>query len=118
MIQAATTLELLHKVEAQNLYVALIEQLNKDLQMCNLNVEFETSTTPFELKSALHKLLIDLIHNNYDTYLNLLYRIDIKEIEMLKISTENTVDSIAQVVFLILKREAQKVWLRKNFSPL
>lgn len=116
MLQATNSLELLIKLESNRLYTKLIEQLNKDLQMSNLDYKFETTIIPAELKKMLNELLNNLIKNNYDDYLNLLYRIDISEQTLLKLKPKSIEDTIEQITYLILKREAQKVWLKQNFS--
>lgn len=118
MLQAATAIELLNKVEVQNLYVQLIQQLNKDFQLANIDEYFEETIPPTDIHNTLSKILLKLINNQYDDYLNLLYRIDVPEVELLKVRSENLEESVRQVAFLLLKREAQKVWLRKNYGNL
>jgi len=118
MLQAGTVIELLNKVEVQNLYVQLIQQLNKDFQLANIDEYFEETTPSTDLHTVLSQILLKLINNQYDDYLNLLYRVDISEVELLKVRSENLEESVQQVAFLLLKREVQKVWLRKNYSNL
>lgn len=116
MLQANNSVELLTKLQSEDLYVKLIQQLNKDLHMSNIDFEFQETLNPLELKSLLIQFLMNLITNNYDDYLNLLYRIDVSEQSLLKLASERMQDSIEQVAFLVLKREAQKVWLKYNFG--
>ena len=116
MLKAVNTVELFKKLETENLYLKLIQQLNKDFQMSNLDIIFKETMTPFDLQKTLCQVLFELINNKYDDYLNLLYRIDISEKELLKVRSEDLEASVEQVAFLILKRESQKVWLKKNFS--
>lgn len=116
MLKAINTVDLFNKLEAEDLYLKLIQQLNKDFQMSNLDISFDNTLEPLILYKTLSQVLFELINNKYDDYLNLLYRIDISEKELLKVRSENLEDSISQVAFLILKRESQKVWLKKNFS--
>jgi len=116
MLKANNAIELFTKIEQDNLYLKLVQQLNKDFQLSNLEFHFEETITPIDLQKALTQHLLKLISNQYDDYLNLLYRIDIAETELLKVRSENIEDAINQVTFLVLKREAQKVWLKKNFS--
>ena len=116
MLKAANTVELFNKLENEKLYVKLIQQLNKDFQMSNLDILFKETMLPVALQKTLSQVLLELINNKYDDYLNLLYRIDISEKELLKVRSESLDASIHQVAFLILKRESQKVWLKKNFG--
>ncbi|SNR55303.1 hypothetical protein SAMN06265371_10594 [Lutibacter agarilyticus] len=116
MLQANNSVELLTKLQSEDLYVQLIQQLNKDLHLSNINFEFQETLTSLELKSLLIEFLMNLITNNYDDYLNLLYRVDVSERSLIKLASERLRDSIEQVAFLVLKREAQKVWLKQNFG--
>jgi len=114
MLPVQNTLELLTKVEVENLYQNLIIQLNKDFQLSNLSETFVLSSTPVELKETLNKILFKLLTNNYDDYLNLMYRIDVPEKELATLKTENLETTIDQITFLILKREYQKVWFKNR----
>ena len=116
MLKAVNTVELFNKLETENLYLKLIQQLNKDFQMSNLDILFKETLEPVALQKTLSQVLFELINNKYEDYLNLLYRIDISEKELLKVKLESLEESMQQVAFLILKRESQKVWLKKNFS--
>tara|TARA_R110001583_G_scaffold83631_5_gene220712 strand:+ start:1444 stop:1791 length:348 start_codon:yes stop_codon:yes gene_type:complete len=115
MLTAQNTLELLQKVAFENLYQNLIEQLNKDFQLSNLDESFEISNTPIQLKEGLSKIILNLITNNYDDYLNFLYRVDVPEKELAALTAENLETTINQIAFLILKREYQKVWFKNRF---
>lgn len=116
MLQANNSVELLSKLQSEGLYVKLIQQLNKDLHMSNIGFEFQENIHPSELKNLLVQFLMNLITNNYDDYLNLLYRVDVSEKSLIKLTVGCLQDSINQVAFLVLKREAQKVWLKNNFE--
>ncbi|MFD1294827.1 hypothetical protein ACFQ5N_13370 [Lutibacter holmesii] len=116
MLKAVNTVELFNALTTENLYVNLIQQLNKDFQMSNLDILFEETIEPITLQNTLNKVLLDLMRTKYDDYLNLLYRVDISEKELLKVKSDNLEAAIHQVTFLILKRESQKVWLKKNFN--
>ena len=115
MLPVQNTLELLNKVEFENLYQQLISQLNKDFQLSNLDESIELSLTPVKLKEILRKIILNLLTNNYDDYLNLMYRIDVPEKELATLKAENLETTINQITFLILKREYQKVWFKNKF---
>ena len=115
MLAAQNTLELLQKVAVEDLYQKLIEQLNKDFQLSNLSENFELSISPIELKEKLSNIIQELFTNHYDDYLNFLYRVDVPEKELLAIKSDNSNDIVAQITYLILKREYQKVWFKNKF---
>jgi energy-converting hydrogenase A subunit M len=106
---------LLSEAEKENLYLKLIDQLNKDFNLANEAVDFPLSTTPEELKSQLHEKIYRLIQYKFAEYLNLLYIVDVSESEIKKLNGDDLVALSAQVSFLILKREWQKVWFRNRY---
>ena len=114
MLPSQNATELLDLVKGENLYTHLIQQLNKDFLLTNLSTKFELNCTPANLKKSLHDVLLHLITNQYDDYLNLMYRIDIGEKELLKIKGEQIATIIEQITFVILKREYQKVWFKNR----
>ncbi|HEX8563744.1 MAG TPA: hypothetical protein VF676_12270 [Flavobacterium sp.] len=111
----ATTDLLLAEAQNESLYLKLIEQLNKDFNLANEPVDFPMSTSPSELKIQLHEKVYRLIQYRFAEYLNLLYIIDVAEDQVKKLDGSDISELAAQVVFLILKREWQKVWFRNKF---
>lgn len=105
---------LLTEAEKENLYLKLIEQLNKDFNFANEPVDFPLSTSPNELKIQLHEKVYRLIQYKFAEYLNLLYIIDVSEEEVKKLNGDDIAALAEQVSFLILKREWQKVWFRNK----
>ncbi|MHB1146288.1 MAG: hypothetical protein ACYC01_01695 [Lutibacter sp.] len=118
MLPAKNTEELLKSIEVENLYVRLIEQLNKDFQLANVAGSFEITASPTQLKKRLFAVLLNLITNQYDDYLNLLYRIDVQESELAKLINDNLTNSMEEITYLVLKREYQKVWFKQNFDKI
>lgn len=118
MLPANNSLELLKSIEVENLYVRLIEQLNKDFQLANVAVSFDVTNSPVQLKKRLFEVLLNLIINQYDDYLNLLYRIDVPESELAKLINDNLTTSIEEITYLVLKRAYQKVWFKQNFDKI
>ena len=82
MLPAKNSIELLHQINSEKLFIKLIEQLNKDLQLANITESFNLTVSILELKKGLSELLLKLISHKYDDYLNLLYRIDVPEKEL------------------------------------
>lgn len=106
---------LLSEAESQDLYLKLIEQLNKDFNLANEGVDFPKSISPDELKIQLHEKIYRLIQYKFAEYLNLLYVIDVSEEEVKKLDGSDLVVLAEDVAFLILKREWQKVWFRNKY---
>lgn len=118
MLPAKNTEELLNAIAVENLYVQLIAQLNKDFQLANIAGSFDFKASPVQLKKELFAILLNLITNQYDDYLNLLYRIDVPERELAKLKSNNLTTSIEEIAYLVLKREYQKVWFKQNFDKI
>ncbi len=106
---------LLSEAEGENLYLKLIEQMNKDFNLANEAIDFPLSMSPEELKLELHEKIYRLIQYKFAEYLNLLYIIDVSEEEIKKLDGSDLVILAEQVAFLILKREWQKVWFRNKY---
>jgi hypothetical protein len=106
---------LLSEAESENLYLKLIEQINKDFNLANEGIDFPVSTKPEELKIKLHEKVYRLIQYKFAEYLNLLYIIDVSEDQIKKLDGSDISELAAQVSFLILKREWMKVWFRNRF---
>ena len=106
---------LLTEATGENLYLKLIEQINKDFNLANEGIDFPISISPEELKIQLHEKIYRLIQYKFAEYLNLLYIIDVSEDEIKKLDGSDLVILAEQVVYLLLKREWQKVWFRNKF---
>jgi len=114
-IAPINTDNLLSEAEKENLYLKLIEQINKDFNLANEPIDFPMSTLPEELKVQLHEKIFRLIQFKFAEYLNILYIIDVSENEIKKLDGSDLVNLSEDVAFLILKREWQKVWFRNKF---
>lgn len=110
------TESLLEQAQTETLYLNLIEQINKDFNLANEGIDFPLSISPDELKIQLHEKIYRMIQYKFAEYLNLLYIIDVPENEIKQLDGSDLVILAEQVAFLILKREWQKVWFRKNFK--
>ena len=108
--------DLITKAKSLSLYKKLIVQLNKDLLLANIDLEFDEETLPTSLKLVLREEVYKLIQNKFTEYLNLLYIIDVSEAKIRSLKGEDTLKLSEDVTFLILQREWQKVWYRNN-SP-
>lgn len=113
-IAPINTDDLLSEAEKENLYLKLLEQVNKDFNFANEPIDFPLSTKPVELKIQLYEKVYRLIQHKFAEYLNLLYIIDVPEVEVKKLDGSDLVELSEQITFLILKREWQKVWFRNR----
>lgn len=106
--------DLLRGIDNQQIFEKVIHQLNKDFQFSGISYQF-ISTSPKKLVVELNQQLLELINKNFQQYANLLYRIDVSELQLKKIK-EIEVSKIAEkATFLVLKREFQKVWFKSKF---
>ena len=106
---------LLNEASQDNLYLKLIEQINKDFNLANEPIDFPMTISPEELKVELHEKIYRLIQYKFAEYLNLLYIIDVPEDQIKKLDGSDLVILSEQVSFLILKREWMKVWFRNKY---
>ncbi len=111
-----TSMELLEIVRREELYPKLLHQIKKDFDMANVPINIPRDISPEQLKSAIHEKIYYLIVEKFQEYLNLLYVVDISEKEVKKIAPSDVVDVSAEVSFLLLKREWQKVWYRAKYG--
>ena len=112
----ATFEDLIQEANQLDLYKKFIQQLNKDFLYANIDLDFDEAILPSSLKLMLHETVYKLIQEKFTEYLNLLYIIDVPEQAIRELNGDDTVELAAQVSFLILKREWQKVWFRNKYS--
>ncbi|WP_299128205.1 hypothetical protein [uncultured Winogradskyella sp.] len=106
--------DLIAEANQLQLYKKLILQLNKDMYLANIDLEFNKETLPTSLKLVLQETVFHLILNKFSDYLNLLYQVDLPEVKVRALKTENTARLSEDVTFLILQREWQKVWYKAH----
>lgn len=108
--------DLVQEANKLELYSKLILQLNKDLALANIDLEFSSDILPTSLKLLLHEKVYRLIQEKFMEYLNLLYIVDVSEEKIKQLDGNDTVHLAENVTFLILKREWQKVYYRNKFT--
>ncbi len=106
---------LVYKISENNLYIEVIQQLQKDFGLSGLAIELNEFIMPEDLIKVVYQQIYHLLVNNFDGYLQLLYRIDVAE---QKIGTQgDAIELVAQKsTYYILQREYQKVKLREKYS--
>ncbi len=99
---------------------ALLAQLRKD---------YERASVPFPLRDQVAEALSDaawaqalqeslylLLMERFDAYLNLMYAADVPEREFRDLQLTDAVDVARQVSLVLLRREWQKVWMRRTYD--
>lgn len=110
----SNTSALLENASSKSLYVAVINQLNKDFALANLSYEVPSNFSPEALKDSLEKVLLELLKTNYDGYLNLIYRVDVPESDLMQIQGGSLDQMSEQLTYVVLKRIYKKVWFRSR----
>jgi len=115
MRQLETINEIINTSEELSLYKKLVLQLNKDFLHANIAMDFEENIQPKKLILQLQRTISKLINEQFSEYLNLLYIVDVSEVKIKSLETNDFKLLKEQVTFLILSREWQKVWLKSNY---
>jgi hypothetical protein len=100
-----------------NILKEVVEQTNKDFNEQSLQKVAEGSVLS-DVKSSLKLYLLDMNKRSEDLQ-QLLYRIDVPEKEVEKVIAIRDLDTLCgELAELILKRELQKVLIRRHFKGL
>lgn len=98
----------LPSVDYQLLYSETWDQIEKDFHPY-ISLGFKPETLhPGALFEKVQTLLNQLLSDRPSELEAILYRVDLKE--------SQKTSSTEQLAYFIVRREAQKVWLRKSFS--
>jgi len=114
--EVSQSLQLLRKVDENELYHKLVIQLQKDFDRASIPIAIPEQVTPSQLEILLNEKIYFLLMERFSEYLNLLYAIDIPESVFKDVKVTDAVDVSKQVAFFILEREFQKVRLREKYS--
>jgi len=114
MLPQKYSAEIFYEDRNKDLLIKLIQQLNKDYDLIGVNKSFEEHLSIQELIYQLNSNIEYLIKNDFNAYLNLLYRIDIPESKVKNIGEIETEKIAHKVTSLVLIREWQKVWFKSK----
>lgn len=114
--KATNSSSLLTLIFEEGLYQDLLIQIIKDFELSGLTITLDQSISPADLLSELHHQVLQLIHNNFDGFLQLLYRVDIAESTMQSFELQKSDDIAKKTTFAILQREWKKVYFRRKYS--
>ncbi len=109
--------ELLHAAVREKQYPGLMAQLSKDFSRANVSIGLHDELTPRELHAVLREKVYCLILEAFPDYLNLMYFVDVPEKAFRELIFSDVVEVADQVVFLILRREMQKLKLKARYTP-
>ena len=109
-------LTLMEDAKSKGLQVELIRQLNKDFSMSGLDVLIDEQAEPSEVVDHLKTHLEVLIRDDFQGFLNLLYRVDVPQSKMHQTPGSHFSQYIEKATYELLKREWQKVWIRKSLD--
>jgi len=102
------------QIESDDLLEKLIVQLHKDADLSGVSFQGNHMVSAEQLVQHVYAWLLNLITNDFGSYMNFLYRVDIPEYDVRSIG-ETEPHRIAQkVTIMVLQRELKKVVLRNK----
>lgn len=113
---ASNSTSLLSLIANEGLYQDLLNQITKDFELSGLTITLDQSISPADLLNELHHQILQLIHNNFDGFLQLLYRVDIPEQTMQSFELQKSDKIAKKTTFIILQHEWKKVYFRRKYS--
>lgn len=94
-------------------------QIIKDFDMFGMEIKFSGNAYNAyeELFEQMEPHIKNLIENNQQKFMGILYRIDVSDVQIKKAVSENSSESFSAIVTdLIIKRELQKVVIRDHYK--
>ncbi|OFY85683.1 MAG: hypothetical protein A3F72_12080 [Bacteroidetes bacterium RIFCSPLOWO2_12_FULL_35_15] len=94
-------------------------QIIKDFDMFGMEIKFSGNAYNAyqELFEQIEPHIKNLIENNQQKFMGILYRIDVSDVQIKKAVNENSSESFSVIVTdLIIKRELQKVVIRDHYK--
>jgi len=110
------TVILLDQVQKEKLMQELVKQINKDASLSGIDFYLNEDSTVENIVDNLNNLITGLIKNDFNGYVNFLYRIDVSESELVKIREMDLNDLSKNITILLLKKEWQKVWFKNRIQ--
>ncbi len=107
-------LQLVTEIQQKELLVDLILQLNKDFKLVGLDFYISKDSLPGVVVNYLETYLLELIKKDFNSYINLLYRIDIPEKQVKEINDVDIEIISRKIAILILRKEWQKVFFKSK----
>ncbi|MFI8378425.1 hypothetical protein [Leeuwenhoekiella sp. NPDC079379] len=111
-----TAQEILELAITKQLYTALINQLNKDFTRVGLEAGFEQNLNAEALIRNLTATIYELIVSDFESYLNVLYAIDVSEFKIKDLPVQQVHELAIAVTQLIIEREFVKVSFKSKLE--
>ena len=95
------------------------QQISKDFNQHGFEFEPKFDSEAYEitnLRNAVQEMLLEVMEKQPQKWMPLMYTIDIPEKQYVKFVSDRSVDWIIDFAFLVIKREAQKVFFRESFK--
>ncbi|MDD2982636.1 MAG: hypothetical protein PHQ74_04550 [Crocinitomicaceae bacterium] len=112
-------MDLVASLSNQDFVLKTQRQISKDFNQHGFEFEPQFDTQCYEignLRVAVQEMLLEVMEKQPSKWMPLMYTIDIPEKQYLKFVSDRTVDWIIDFTFLVIKREAQKVFFRESFK--
>ncbi|MCF6213375.1 MAG: hypothetical protein L3J45_05040 [Flavobacteriaceae bacterium] len=100
------------------LYHNLIIQLNKDLLLSGIDLKIDSNCKPDYFVKQLSSLISNLVKNNYQTFNQFMYTLDVSEDKVNSINETDFDKLIQKITVLVLERLFQKVFLKDQFKNI
>lgn len=111
-----SSVKILDKRLSPVLYKNLIIQLNKDLLLGAISLKIELSCAPNDLVLQLNKLLKSLVQNDFQSFNQFMYTLDVSENKIHNLKQTNLELLAPELTRLVLERLLQKVILKEQFK--
>lgn len=108
--------QLIKSLANQVLYDKLIQQIQKDFELSGLNIEISSEISPRELFEFMRNTIKQMINYQFDTLLNLFYRIDLRLSDIRHQDTKNLDEMAHDLAVSIIEKTWKKVYLRDQYS--
>lgn len=112
-------MDLVASLSNQDFVLKTQRQISKDFNQHGFEFEPLFVLQGYEigkLRIAVQEMLLEVLERHPGKWMSLMYTIDIPEKQYLKFVSDRTVDWIIDFTFLVIKREAQKVFFRESFK--
>ncbi len=112
-------MDLVTSLSNQDFVLKTQRQLSKDFSQHGFEFEPKFEIESFEIANlslVVQEMLKEIIEKQPNKWMPLMYTLDIPEKQYVKFFSGVTSDWIIDFAFLVIKREAQKVFFRENFK--
>jgi hypothetical protein len=112
-------MDLVASLSNQDFVLKTQQQISKDFNQHGFQFEPSFELQAYEignLRTAVQEMLKEVMQKQANKWMPLMYTLDIPEKQYIKFFAGLSTDWIVDFAFLVIKREAQKVFFRENFK--